>query len=83
MKAGWRTTEFWLTLAAVALGGGVALGVVTPDQQGITLTGIGAIVESAKEAIGAAAAVAAAWGYTRGRSEVKSAEAAKSGGDGS
>lgn len=35
MKAGYKTTEFWLTLAVQVMAVLVTLGVITPEQQSI------------------------------------------------
>jgi hypothetical protein len=66
IRAGIRTTEFWLTLAAQILGVIIALGYADPDGvgmwdkiAGLVIVGLGA------------------FGYTVARSKVKAAEAGK------
>ena len=59
-KPGWKTTEFWLSLAAVAFG---------------LLQSSGAIGEGTLgKIVGAAVALLAAMGYSVGRSTVKTAQ---------
>jgi hypothetical protein len=61
MKPGYKTTEFWLTLAAFLLGTALASGLI----------GDGTL---ASKAIGGALEFLALLGYTAGRTAVKKAE---------
>jgi hypothetical protein len=61
MKPGWKTTEFWLSLAAQLVGAAAASG---------ALPGTG----TTAQVVGLASAALAAFGYTAGRSSVKKAE---------
>lgn len=72
MKAGYRTTEFWIALASQVLGILVILGVITPEQQG-------AVVEGLNQIIGAALMVASSFGYSisRGMAKQKSEDERK------
>lgn len=60
-KPGWKTTEYWATLAAMVVSALMASGVF--DAGGTVM-----------QALGAAAGVLAALGYTAGRSFVKGQE---------
>jgi len=62
-KAGWKTTEFWLTSAAAVAGMVVASGVVDPDGAGTWDKVVGLIVSTL-----------AALGYTASRAKVKASE---------
>lgn len=68
VKAGWKTTEFWLTLIGTVLGVLVALGVISAqDMQ--TLEGA---ATSAVTGLGTVAGgVLLIWQYIRGRTAVK------------
>lgn len=66
IRAGIKTTEFWLTLAAQILGVVVALGYADPDGAGTWDKVAGLVI-----------AGLGAFGYTVARSKVKSAEAGK------
>jgi hypothetical protein len=58
MKSGWKTSEFWLSLAAVVVGACLASGVFPSDSQWEKLAGV-------------AVTVLAAFGYTKGRVDLK------------
>lgn len=60
-KPGWKTTEFWLTLAAVVVGTLLATGVWGEGDTAYTVL---AFIASALTALG----------YTHGRSKLKTAE---------
>jgi hypothetical protein len=64
MKPGYRTTEFWISLASQVLGILVILGVITPEQQG-------AVAEGLNQIIGAALMVASSFGYSLSRGIAK------------
>lgn len=64
MKAGWKTTEFWLTLAASVIGGLMASGLLPADSQWEKLAGLGVMV-------------LASLGYTSSRGAAKRREANK------
>lgn len=59
IKSGWKTSEFWLTLAAVLLGAFVNSGLVTEQHWSIKLAGV-------------ALAALTALGYTFKRTDLKS-----------
>ena len=44
MKPGYRTTEFWLTLAANILGSFLASGVIETDSQAMRICGVAAMI---------------------------------------
>ena len=62
-KAGWKTTEFWLTSAAALAGMIIASGLVNPDGAGTWDKAIGLVVSTL-----------AALGYTAARAKVKASE---------
>ena len=64
VKAGWKTTEFWLSTVALVLGLVLASGAL-PDG------GLAAQI------VGGVLSVLAQLGYTAARAQVKAAEAAK------
>lgn len=64
MKPGYKTTEFWLSLAAVVIGAAAASGAF-PDESGVG------------KVIGILGATLAGMGYTVSRGNVKKAEAPK------
>lgn len=45
-KPGWRTSEFWLTLATSVVGGLLAAGVWPDDSQIMKVLGVGAVLLS-------------------------------------
>ena len=57
-KPGWKTTEFWLSLAATALGAAVASGMIPADSVWMKVAGV-------------AAAMLASLGYTGARALCK------------
>jgi len=78
IKAGWKTTEFWVTLAVTASGLGVALGVLNPEQSSVVVEQSGVVVDSvaviANEVtriIAAITSAVAAFGYAIGRGLAK------------
>ena len=64
MKNGWKTTEFWVSIAACLAGIGSTMGVFTPEQASTTVQGIAQIG-------GVFAMVAAAFGYNISRGNAK------------
>jgi hypothetical protein len=66
IRAGIKTTEFWLTLAAQILGVVIALGYADPDGAGMWDKITGLVIVGL-----------GAFGYTVARSKVKAAEASK------
>ena len=58
LKPGWKTTEFWLSCAAIVVGALFASGAVAPDS-------------SADKLLGLAATVLTTLGYTVSRTLVK------------
>jgi hypothetical protein len=58
VKPGWKTTEFWLATAAVAIGGALALNIVPANSIYEKLAAL-------------AMTVLASWGYTSSRSAAK------------
>jgi len=60
MKSGWKTSEFWLTLMAMMLGGFVAAGVVPTTHWAMNVAGI-------------ALTLLGSMGYTAARAKVKAA----------
>jgi hypothetical protein len=58
MKPGWKTSEFWLSSVAVAIGAALALGLVPSDSVYEKIAGV-------------AMAILASWGYTSARSTAK------------
>jgi hypothetical protein len=66
MKAGWKTTEFWLTIAAMLLGILAALGYITPEQQ----TALNAALV---QILGGLMVALSAFGYQLSRGTAKSA----------
>ncbi len=64
MKAGWRTTEFWVTILTQLVGFGVLSGVIPVDVQsdaeGAVVSG-GALLAN----------ILAVWRYIQSRSDVK------------
>jgi len=67
MKSGYRTTEFWVTLGIQLVGFMALLGWFTPDQAN-------ALTEAVVQMGGIAAMLLTAFGYNKGRAEVKSNE---------
>ncbi len=64
MKAGWKTTEFWVTILTQLVGFGVLSGVIPVEVQsdaGDTVVNGGAFITS----------ILAVWRYIKGRSDVK------------
>lgn len=57
MRPGWKTSEFWLSLAAQAVSAAMASGVLTSSP--------------AVQAVGLAGAILTAMGYTASRASVK------------
>lgn len=72
MKTGWKSSEFWRSLAAEIFGALTVLGVTTPDIQS-------QMVESAGMITGGLIMALPAIGYIFGRSKVKAAEQSKEG----
>jgi hypothetical protein len=68
MKPGWKTTEFWQTLAVVVINGLVVLGVV-PPADGTTLGG--ALAQGIAGAFAVVANALVVTQYVRGRVALK------------
>ena len=64
VKPGWKTTEFWLSLIAGAVGVAAAIGKITPEQGS-------ALTDALIQLGGIVAAVAAAFGYSISRGQAK------------
>jgi len=62
IKSGYRSTEFYMSLAAVGLGAVVSLGLVDPDGAGTW-----------DKVVGVVCSLLAAFGYTISRGNVKAA----------
>lgn len=62
VKAGYKTTEFWLSTAAVVVGMVISLGFADPDGAGTW-----------DKVVGVVCSLLAAMGYTVSRSNVKAA----------
>lgn len=68
MKAGWKTTEFWMTIVVTAVGLLAALGVIGPaDRPNVE----GALQQMVQSVAGFIAAAIALWRYIKGRVDVK------------
>lgn len=75
MKAGWKTTEFWVAgLAPQVLGILVLTGVIGPEQQVLIQDGVEVVAKSGAELYGALIGIAGAFGYavSRGIAKIKS-----------
>lgn len=70
VKAGWTTSEFWLTLAGQIIAFLVLLGVVGADDEA-TVTN--AVAEAVKHSFALIAAAGVLWKYIQGRAQIKSA----------
>jgi len=68
MKPGFKTTEFWVTMGIQLVGFMALMGWFTPEQSSALTTAV-------TQLGGIAAMLLTAFGYTKGRSEVKSYEA--------
>jgi len=71
MKAGYKTTEFWVTLGSQIVGMLLLLGVVTPEQQEVLGIATGKAGGIANEIIGIIAMVGSAFGYNVSRGMAK------------
>ena len=71
MKAGYKTTEFWVTLGSQIVGMLLLLGVVTPEQHEVLGIATGKAGGIANEIIGIIAMVGSAFGYNVSRGMAK------------
>lgn len=73
MKAGFKTTEFWLTLAGSVAAVAVALQLLTPEQGDAVNSATAELVEAIAVLVGVLAPVIGPAVYTNGRSKIKAA----------
>jgi len=64
MKSGWKTTEFWLTIASAVIGLLAVFGLITPEQAS-------ASTEQLVKIIGVIVPAIAAAGYSASRGQAK------------
>lgn len=75
MKVGWKTSEFWVTLAAQIIGILVLFGVIGTDQSGSMNEQAALIANSVEKIVGAIITILSTLGYNNARAKVKIAEA--------
>jgi hypothetical protein len=71
MKPGWRTTEFWVVVAAAVLSIGTAMGLVTPDQAAEIENATAAVIDSITQLVGALTPLLGVVAYVWSRTKVK------------
>ena len=77
IKAGNKTTEFWITSAVSVIGACVGLGIIDPVTIAAASGNIGAILDSLVKIVGIGTAALATSSYTQSRGIAKSKEGEK------
>ena len=71
MKEGYKTTEFWMTLAANAVAILVLFGVFTPEESGQVQDGLSNAIEAVAALV---VSLGTVWKYIESRTAVKTAK---------